>query len=93
MLPGNRPIYALLYARLAESWRRAGNLQQAGSEALDGAANAPSASARITLSTAVLAMEMAETRSRQRSSLCAAEVLRALEILARARPPRSFNGA
>jgi hypothetical protein len=74
-------VFAVLYARLAESSRRTGDLRQADSDALDAAAHAVGAVGEDHPYTAVVAMELA--RNAQAAGdhhKVAAEVLRALDI-------------
>lgn len=80
-LPGSQPVFAVLYARLAESSRRSDDLRQADSDALDAAAHAVGTVGEDHPYTAVVALELA--RNAQAAGdhhRVAAEVLRALEI-------------
>ena len=78
---GNRPVFALLYARLAESWRRAGKLTQAGTSADDAAAHTVGTVGEDHPYTAVVAMEWArQAQARGDHRKAAAEILRALQI-------------
>ena len=80
-LTGNHPIFGFLYAQLAHSWRRAGNLRQAGTDALDGAANMLLSVGEDHPYTALLAMELARNAQAAGNPRKAAEqVLRALDI-------------
>ncbi len=84
-LTGLQPVSALLYARMSECWRRAGDVTQAGARALDAAVHAVSSAGDDHPYSAVIAMEMA--RNAQESGnhhQAAVEVGRALDIRWRA---------
>jgi serine/threonine-protein kinase len=79
--PGSHPVLALLFARLAESSRRAGNLRQAGADVLEAAADVVETIGEDHPYTTVVALELA--RNAQAAGdhhKVAAEILRALEI-------------
>jgi serine/threonine-protein kinase len=80
-LPGQHGVFALLYARLAECARRAGDLAQARRETLDGAAHVIGSIGEDHPYAAVLAMESARNaQAAGDHQTAAAEILRALEI-------------
>jgi hypothetical protein len=83
-LPGNQPIHGLLYARIAESWRRAGELGRAQASVLDGAVNVLGTVGEEHPFTAVLALESARlAQATGDHTNAAAELLRALAIRSR----------
>ena len=83
-LPGTHPVYALLYARIADLWRRAGDPSRAAAAARDGATHILESIGDNHPFAAVVAMEEARNAQAAGASRAAAEaVRRALNIRAR----------
>jgi hypothetical protein len=90
-LTGLQPVSALLYARLSECWRRAGDLRQAAASALDASVHAVSSAGDDHPYSAIVAMETA--RNLQQSGnhhQVAVEIGRALNIRWRALRPNGL---
>jgi serine/threonine-protein kinase len=80
-MPGNRPLLALLDARLAQSWRQAGDSNQSAAAALDAAAHMFATVGDLHPYAAVVAMQLAcNAQLAGDHDKAAAEILRALEI-------------
>ena len=90
-LPGQHAVFALLYARLAESARRAGDLAQARRETQDGAAHVMGSIGEDHPYAAVLAMESARNARacRRPSDRGSRDPPRPGDQVARPRPRRS----
>ena len=78
---GNRPIFALLYGRMSNSARQAGDLKQADSHTNDAGIHAQSSVGEVHPFSAVLAMEMARNaRAAGNTATAAEQLVRALNI-------------
>jgi hypothetical protein len=87
-LTGLQPVSALLYARLSECWRRAGDLTQAAARALDASVHAVSSAGEDHPYSAVVAMETARNAQELGNHhQVAVEIGRALDVRWRALRP------